>query len=116
MGSSCPDPDSANRRCGEPAEPVSTIQVAILVIVAALLIYYIARFLGCLGGSQERFASKRAQEIHDRAREVFAEGGDDAPYSDYKKKVPGADPVQYSDVRRLFKEGEMSPHTVESVM
>lgn len=114
MQDSCPDPKA---RCGEPAEPVSSVQVAILVLVAALLIYYIARFLGgCLGGSRERFASKRAQEIHDRAREVFSEGGDDAPYSDYKKKVPGADPVQYSDVRRLFKEGKMTPHTVESVL
>ena len=113
---SCPNLGSANRRCGEPAEPVSYVQVAILVIVAALLIYYISRFLGCLGGSRERFASKRAQEIHDRAREVFAEGGDDAPYSDYKKKVPGADPVQYTDVRRLFLEGRLSPRSVLGVM
>ena len=109
----CKDPKG---RCGEPAEPVSAIQVAILVIVAALLIFYIARFLGCVGGGRESFASKRAHEIHDRAREVFKEGGDNAPYSDYKKKVPGADPVQYSDVRQLFKEGKMSPYSVESVM
>lgn len=109
----CRDPKG---HCGEPAEPVNPIKVAILVIVAALLIYYIARSLRCLGGARERFASKRAQEIYDRAREVFAEGGDDAPYSNYKKKVPDADPVQYSDVRRLFREGKMSPYSVESVI
>ena len=102
--------------CSEVAEPVSAVQVALVVILAIILIYYIVRFLGYLGGRRDTFVSKRAQEVHDRAREVFSEGGGDARYSDYKKKVPGADPVQYTDVRRLFKEGKMSPYTVEAAL
>jgi len=95
-----------------PTRAISAVRVAFFVLVAAILTYYLC----CLEKSRERFASKRAQEVYSRAREVFEEGGGDARYSDYKKRVPGADPVQYSDVRRLFKEGTMSPHTVESVM
>lgn len=103
-------------RCDEPAVDISAVQVALLVIAAALLIYYIIRFLGDLGGGRERFASRRALEIHSRAQEVFTEGGGDATYSDYKKKVPGADPVQYSDVRRLYREGRMTPSAVETIL
>lgn len=102
--------------CSEADEPVSAVQVALMVILAAIIIYYAVNFLNYLGGPREGFASKKAHEIHDKAREVFQEGGGDARYSDYKKKVPGADPVQYSDVRRLFKEGNMTPYTVESVI
>ena len=105
-----------NQTCSEIVEPVSAVQVALLVIVAAILIYYVTYFLGYLGRRQERFASKKAREIHDRAREVFEEGGGDARYSDYKNRVPGADPVQYSDIRRLFKSGKMSPYSIEDVM
>jgi len=102
--------------CDHVAEPVTAVQVALIVIIAALLIFYTTRFLGYLSGGREGFASKRAQEVHARAQEVFNEGGGDAKYSDYKKKVPGADPVQYSDVRQLFKEGKMTPYSVESVI
>lgn len=103
-------------RCDEPEEPVSAIQVALLVVIAALLIYYVVVFLGRFTGSREKFASKRAQEVHDRARKVFEEGGGDANYSKYKNEVPGADPVQYNDVRELFREGKMSPYSVQSVL
>jgi flagellar biosynthesis/type III secretory pathway M-ring protein FliF/YscJ len=104
------------RRCGEPAEQISAVQVALLVIVAAILVFYVARSLGRLRSTREKFASKRAHEVHKKAQEVFRDGGGDARYSDYKNKVPGADPVQYNDVRRLFKAGKMSPYTIESVM
>jgi len=50
------------------------------------------------------------------AQGLEAEGGGDATYTRYKKTVPGADPVQYADVRRLFRAGEMSPATVEGVL
>lgn len=101
--------------CAEAAQPPRATQAALLVVVAALLIFYAAR-----GGPgrrrREGFASARAREVHARARQVFAVGGAGAPYSDYKKRVPGADPVQYSDVRRLFMEGSLTPYTVESVL
>ncbi len=102
--------------CPEPDLPVSAVQVALLLVVAALVIYYVVRFLGCLRTSREGFVSEKAREVHDRAREVFEEGGGDANYSRYKNRIPGADPVQYADVRRLFREGKMSPYSVEAVL
>lgn len=103
-------------RCDEKVEPVSPVQVAVLVVLAMILVFYVARFLGGLGAGRENFVSPKAQEVHDRAQEVFADGGGDARYSEYKKRVPGADPVQYSDVRRLFKAGQMTPAEVERVI
>lgn len=85
--------------------------IALLVVGIAFIIY----FAPCAGG-REGFASARAHEVHNRAREVFAEGGADASYSDYKKKVPGADPVQYSDVRRLYREGQLTPGAIETIL
>lgn len=101
--------------CGPRPEPVSSVQVAIIVVIAMLIVYYLIEFLARRSG-RDGFASKRAHEVHDRAHEVFAEGGGDAPYSNYKENVPDADPVQYSDVRRLFKEGNMTPDSVEGVL
>jgi hypothetical protein len=106
----------ADEICRDEAENVSAIQVALLVIISAILIFYVARFLGLLNAGREKFVSKQAKEVHDRAREVFQESGGDARYSDYKKKVPGADPVQYKDVRGLYKAGAMTPESVQSVI
>lgn len=92
------------------------IHAAILAVVLFLILYYGARLLGLAGRAREKFASKRAREVHSKAQEVFTENGADASYSDYKSKVPGADPVQYKDVRGLYKGGSMTPENVEKVL
>lgn len=97
-------------------EPASAIQVALLILIAVFIIYYMARFLGILGKSREGFASKQAHEVHDKAHEVFRDGGGDARYTDYKSNVPGADPVQYNDVRTLYKQGSLTPGAVQQVI
>lgn len=96
--------------------PASPIQFALLVIIVIFIILFVCRLLRSFRQKHEGFVSKRAQEVHDRAQEVFSEGGGDANYSSYKNKVPGADPVQYSDVRKLYRKGKMTPQAVERVM
>lgn len=98
------------------SEPASAVQVALLLIIAIFIIYYVARFLGILGKGREGFASKQAHEVHDKAHEVFRDGGGDARFTDYKNKVPGADPVQYNDVRDLYKQGKLTPDAVQQVI
>ena len=90
------------------------VSVARAVLFVATVVVLVA----CVraAADRERFVSGRAREVFDRAQRAFEEGGGDARYSDYKKRVPGADPVQYSDVRRLFREGRLSPFSVESAM
>lgn len=95
---------------------MGTYQTAVLAVVIVLVLAYLARVLGLFRGGREGFASQRAREVHDRAKEVFDEGGGDAPYSKYRSRVPGADPVQYSDVRTLYRGGGMTPEAVEGVL
>lgn len=102
--------------CPEADCPASGVQVAFLLVISLLVVYLVVCFLGGHRDKRENFVSKKAREVHDRAREVFEEGGGDANYSKYKNRVPGADPVQYADVRRLFREGKLSPHNVEDVL
>ena len=96
-------------------KPASATQLAILIAVTIILILCIARLFGAFC-KHEKFASKQAHVIHDSARQIFEANGGDATYSQYKNTVPGADPVQYSDVRGLFRAGKMTPTAVENVM
>lgn len=91
---------------------MDTIRVAILVIAVIVLVYLVSR----LARRRETFASKQAHEVHDKAQEVFQKGGGDARYSEYKQTVPGADPVQYNDVRKLYRGGNLTPDTVQQVI
>jgi 3-mercaptopyruvate sulfurtransferase SseA len=101
-------------RRAEGAEPASALQVAALLALAAVVIYYATT--AAAARKRERFVSEQALEVHARAREVFEAKGLSATYSEYKGRVPGADPVQYGDVRRLFSEGRLSPQAVEAVL
>jgi hypothetical protein len=96
------------------ADEGMAIRGAVLAIAVLVLIYLVAK---CYRARRrEKFASQRAKEVHAKAQEVFAKGGGDARYSDYKQTVPDADPVQYNDVRKLYREGNLTPETVENVM
>ena len=48
--------------------------------------------------------SARAAEVARGATEVFAPSCGSAPYAVYRDRVAGADPVQYADVRGLWRE------------
>ena len=52
--------------------------------------------------SREHF-SARAAEVARGATEVFAPSCGGAPYATYRDRVAGADPVQYADVRGLWR-------------
>ena len=86
--------------------------VMIIVIFATTSVY----FVKTRKHSQDDFVSQRAYDMTAKAMELFTDGGGDASYSNYKNKVPGADPVQYYDVRRLYKQGRLTPHAVERIL
>ena len=96
------------------ATAASGVQLALIAALAIVVIYLVIVY-----GRKywhEGFASKRAREVYREAREVFAEGGGDANYTRYKNKVKDADPVQYSDVRKLHQAGRLTPETVDRVL
>lgn len=88
-----------------------------LLIAAVILVlvgWWWCLAAGGRGRGREGFVSERARAVHAASAAVFA--GGDATYSEYKKRVPGADPVQYSDVRGLARAGALTPRAVEGVL
>jgi len=102
--------------CGEPDGPMGATTVAVAVLIAVVIIYYLANWLAPLCfGSKDSF-SARAKDVHDQSRELFERSGSEVSYSEYKTHIPGADPVLYTDVRRLWRGGQLSPESVEHVL
>ena len=91
----------------------------VLAFIVILIILFVATgvyFMKTRKNTQDGFISQRAYDMSAKAMELFTERGGDASYSNYKNKVPGADPVQYYDVRRLYKQGKLTPRAVESIL
>ena len=66
-------------------------------------------------GTRERFTSQRAHDVYARARKLFDENPG-APFTAYNASIPGANAVQYSDVRNLYLNGAMTPQSVERAL
>jgi hypothetical protein len=92
-----------------PAQPAQYLVLALVVVLLVLVAF-------SLGGRREKFASRKAREVHQKASQLFASRGDDVPYGDYKKAVPGATAVQHFDVRALYRGGGLTPENVEQVL
>jgi len=89
--------------------------VAALAIAAAfaiILILVVGR--GC-DGSREKFTGDPSLKVFQAARDLF-ESNPHATYSDYKAQIPGADPVQYNDVRNLWLSRRLTPATVRQAL
>lgn len=85
------------------------VAVALLVLVAAAV-----ALKG--GGARERFVTPQGARVATQASSVFAAHGGAPTYSEYKVAVEGADPVQFQDVRRLHRQGRLTPATVSRVL
>ena len=103
------------RPCSEPYRPVSAVTVAVVVVLAIILICYLVRWLG--GRQKDGFVTQRAQEVYSSARELFERTQGNASYSEFKTTVAGGvDPVVYTDVRRLWRSGTLSPEKVQAIL
>lgn len=104
-------------RCNEPEARFSAITVAIIVILATILVYYLV----CLGSSivrkvREGFISPQAYEVCAQSRDMFTKSNGNATYSEYKSVMAGADPVQYTEIKELWKKGKLVPSEVQKVL
>jgi hypothetical protein len=101
-----------------PLEKPSAVSIALVILASILVIFFFARQL--TGASLEGFAAKPSQlahEVYQSSRALFDKTKGAATYSEYKTTLErGADPVVYTDVRRLWKEGRLSPESVQSVL
>lgn len=94
-----------------PAKLSQWLLLASIVAITALLAVYLCHQM-CANG-REGFVSKRALDVYEKSMSVFTEGGGNPKYLEYKKRVPGADPVQYNDIKQLFRSGNLTPANVE---
>lgn len=86
----------------------------VIALLAAVIIYYIARRI--FRHRRDGFSAHRAQEVYQSSRDLFDRTRGAATYSEYKLALDEADPVLYTDVRRLWKEGRLSPEEVAKVI
>ena len=104
--------DQTCRPCEEPDRPVSAVTVAVVVIAAIVLIYYLAS----PRGRRDKFVSRQALEVYRSSRELFERTGGTATFSEFKSVAPDADAVIYSDARALWKKGELSPERLQEML
>lgn len=97
------------------ASPIQFAAIAVLAVLAVLIVVALIAVLKPCGG-RGRFASRRAHEVHDKAQDLFQKSNGDATYTAYRGAVVGADPVQYSDVRALYRSGQLTPQAVEDAL
>jgi len=85
-----------------------------LVAAVVILVTGIAYCLYALW-AREGFASEQARMVTAAAEPLFR-GGATPSYEKYRGRVPGADPVQFDDVRRLAQSGRLTAENVDRVL
>ena len=93
----------------------NSLLVAAIVLLAIVIIYVCYnRYQAARKQSKEQFVvTEEARQIYRQAQEVFQSYGDNVTYSQYKGEVLQADPVQYTKVRNLHLQGNLSPESVQ---
>lgn len=87
--------------------------IAILLLAVAI-IYLFTGWLAPARRHREGFTSPRAQEVCRASRALFDQAAGTVTYTEYKAALGGGvDPVLYTDVRRLWREGRLTPEAVQ---
>ncbi len=88
------------------------LNLALIILLCAYMVYLI--------GGKSNFVSERAKNIASESAKVFDAYGDDTTFSKFKHKLSGAgeytDAVEYNDIRKLWKDGSLTPDNVDSVL
>lgn len=95
--------------CTDAAVRPNVLQLAALVALIIIVAYVVRR--KCM---KDKFVSERAQQVFNGAKPLFEQTEGKPAYSAYKTHVPGADPVQYADLKKLWKDGKFTPENVET--
>lgn len=101
----------ANPSTEEPPEAPEKPLLAVALVVLVVVIIAVAR----APRRRERFTTREAQQLYSKCKQAFDLHGTDS-YTEYRKHVPGADPVQYIDMRDLYIRRRLSPQTIKERM
>lgn len=90
----------------------TAVEVAVFVVLAFIVIYYVAAALA--GRTSEGMViSPRARDLHREASDLFAKRGGAVSFGEFRRRVPDADAVQFSDTWRLYRNGKLTPAAVQ---
>ncbi len=65
---------------------------------------------------REGFASPRAISVFNSAKPIFDKAKGSPQYSEYRVAVPGADPVQFDDLKTLWKTSSFTPENIDAAL
>lgn len=88
----------------------TSTHVAILCILSMLLLLSLIP----INISRDGFVSPQAHILTKQAKHFYAKGG--GSYSDFRKMIINADPIQYNDVRALWSRGRLTPQEVQRIL
>lgn len=93
------------------------LYTAVVILVTILIVYASARWISQLVcGKRDKFVSKEAKEVYATAGPLLEQTGGKPKYSVYKNRVPHADAVQYTDVKKLWEKGKFTPENVQAAL
>jgi hypothetical protein len=90
---------------------MDALLIAVVAFLVAVVIYCLTR-----KGARENFVSEEARKIHATSRELFDKKSGTVSFSEFKSAIPSAEAVLYTDTRNLWKNGQLTPEKVQSVL
>lgn len=96
-------------------ESVKFALLVVLVVIACAL------FVRLRSSRGEGFTSTpetraRAAETYEGAKKALDKHGADISFNQYKEVRGGADPIEFHDVKRLSRQGKLSPERLEPLI
>lgn len=104
--------EPANCHCPTPPVLYALGVLCVILLIVASAVAWM-RWGRSGGGRKDSFT---AHQVYTASQALFERTGGAATYSEYKILLPDADSVVYTDVRNLWRKGQLSPATVAAVL
>lgn len=97
-------------------ESVKVAVLVLLAVVACALFIKLRAQQAPEGFTSTPESRARANEAYSGAQKALSRHGSDVTFNQYKEIRGGADPIEFHDVKRLSRRGELSPEKLEPLI
>ena len=104
----------AGSACAAAAAFTNLATVVILILFIFAICHCCTRWAA--RRRRDGFTSQRVQEVLQKSQEILDRTGGNVTYSEYKLNIPDTDPVAFTDIRTLWKEGPLTMEGVSSAL
>ena len=86
-----------------------------IVIIIMLIIVFILLIMFNMsdGGNKNGFISQQTYDLYNKSKKAFDINNS---YTNFKKYVKNTDPVQFMDLYQLYRQGQLSPDNIQSIL